>query len=411
MKPLAVGSSPRDTRPLQILEAYGFYSTSGTNNISFNGVAGNGAGQTIAIVDAYNDPNIAGDLAAFDAQFGLAGAGQLQRPEPKRSTTSLRCRSDRRLGDGRIPRRGMGPRHSPRGPASSLSRRAAPAPTTCDAAVTTAAELAWRLGGVDELERRGIQRRNELRQRLHHAQRPSGRDVPGRDRRQRLPVRLSRLLAECRRGGRHRPVPQREQFLPERNRPGATAAAASAPTSPSLPTRNRVQSTGKRTVPDVSFDADPNTGVAIYDSYDNPTRTVDAGRRHEPGHARAGPAIIAIINQGRVAAGGTTLNGATQTLPGLYSLPSSDFHDITSGSNGGFTPARLRRSDRHRHARRQHSHSRHGRLRKRQCAASGHHDAAPRLGSVRQPVRLHRHRRNRHHRRYLFQRQRDRFLC
>ena len=33
---------------------------------------GNGAGQTIAIVDAYNDPNINSDLAAFDKQFGLS---------------------------------------------------------------------------------------------------------------------------------------------------------------------------------------------------------------------------------------------------------------------------------------------------------------------------------------------------
>ena len=54
--------------PAQLRQAYGF------NNISFNGgtVAGNGAGTTIAIVDAYDDPNIASDLKAFDAKFGLA---------------------------------------------------------------------------------------------------------------------------------------------------------------------------------------------------------------------------------------------------------------------------------------------------------------------------------------------------
>ena len=36
----------------------------GANNISFGAAAGNGAGQTIAIVDAYNDPDIASDLTA-----------------------------------------------------------------------------------------------------------------------------------------------------------------------------------------------------------------------------------------------------------------------------------------------------------------------------------------------------------
>ncbi len=51
--------------PSQISQAYGF------NQISFNGVAGNGSGQTIAIVDAYDDPNINSDLQTFDAQFGL----------------------------------------------------------------------------------------------------------------------------------------------------------------------------------------------------------------------------------------------------------------------------------------------------------------------------------------------------
>jgi subtilase family serine protease len=46
--------------PAEIRTAYGI-----------NSLAGNGAGQTIAIVDAYDDPTIASDLQAFDAAFGL----------------------------------------------------------------------------------------------------------------------------------------------------------------------------------------------------------------------------------------------------------------------------------------------------------------------------------------------------
>ena len=52
--------------PAQIRTAYGF------NNVSFGSTAANGAGQTIAIIDAYNDPNIASDLATFDAAYGIA---------------------------------------------------------------------------------------------------------------------------------------------------------------------------------------------------------------------------------------------------------------------------------------------------------------------------------------------------
>src|SRR5437762_41574 len=54
--------------PAQIRHAYGF------DRITFsNGtVQGDGTGQTIAIVDAYDQPNIATDLHTFDTTFGLA---------------------------------------------------------------------------------------------------------------------------------------------------------------------------------------------------------------------------------------------------------------------------------------------------------------------------------------------------
>ncbi|HEX4145495.1 MAG TPA: hypothetical protein VHY91_18460, partial [Pirellulales bacterium] len=62
----AAGSPAGGYTPAEIRTAYGF------NNVAFGSTTANGAGQTIAIVDAYNDPNIASDLATFDAQFGIA---------------------------------------------------------------------------------------------------------------------------------------------------------------------------------------------------------------------------------------------------------------------------------------------------------------------------------------------------
>ena len=60
-------SGPTGTSPSQIRHAYGI------DQITFNGgtVAGDGSGTTIAIVDAYDDPNIANDLHQFDLRFGL----------------------------------------------------------------------------------------------------------------------------------------------------------------------------------------------------------------------------------------------------------------------------------------------------------------------------------------------------
>jgi subtilisin-like proprotein convertase family protein len=44
--------------------------------------------------------------------------------------------------------------------------------------------------------------------------------------------------------------------------------------------------------------------------------------------------LIALADQGRALAGEGTLDGYTQTLPKLYSLPATDFHDVTTGNNG-----------------------------------------------------------------------------
>jgi hypothetical protein len=108
---------------------------------------------------------------------------------------------------------------------------------------------------------------------------------------------------------------------------GGTSAYESEPTF-----QQGVQSTGKRAIPDVAFDADPNTGVQIYDSYDQANPCFQMGGTSLAVPCWAG--LIAIADQGRAAAGGTTLDGPSQTLPALYSLPSGDFHDIPSGSNG-----------------------------------------------------------------------------
>jgi subtilase family serine protease len=95
-----------------------------------------------------------------------------------------------------------------------------------------------------------------------------------------------------------------------------------------------VQNTGFRTIPDVSMDADPATGVPVYDAFDNPGsgpwETVGGTSLSCPMWA----ALISIADEGRILIGQGTLDGPTQTLPQLYALPKTDFHDIVSGNNG-----------------------------------------------------------------------------
>ena len=60
-------ATPSGLSPSQVRQAYA------VDQIGFNNaVAGDGSGQTIAIVVAYDDPNIGSDLKQFDRQFGLA---------------------------------------------------------------------------------------------------------------------------------------------------------------------------------------------------------------------------------------------------------------------------------------------------------------------------------------------------
>ncbi len=97
-----------------------------------------------------------------------------------------------------------------------------------------------------------------------------------------------------------------------------------------------VQSTGSRTTPDVSFVADPATGAWIADSYNldpsNPFEVVGGTSLSAPAWA----GLLALVDQGRAAAGKSALNTAapTEAQQALYSLPQSDYNTITTGSNG-----------------------------------------------------------------------------
>jgi hypothetical protein len=101
-----------------------------------------------------------------------------------------------------------------------------------------------------------------------------------------------------------------------------------------------IQSSNHRTSPDVAMDADPNTGVAVLDSF---TQGTTAPWLQVGGTSVSSPlwaAFVAIANQGRVSVGEATLDGPNGTLPKLYAEMSlagvavTDFHDVASGNNG-----------------------------------------------------------------------------
>ena len=87
-----------------------------------------------------------------------------------------------------------------------------------------------------------------------------------------------------------------------------------------------------RTTPDVSAVADPDTGVSVYDPYNGGWAVVGGTSVSCPCWA----GMVAIANQGRALLGGNSLNGPQETLPGLYSAIDykTYYNDITTGNNG-----------------------------------------------------------------------------
>jgi len=85
-----------------------------------------------------------------------------------------------------------------------------------------------------------------------------------------------------------------------------------------------VQTSGYRSIPDVSFDA--GAGVALADSYDFPASDPWAARGGTSLSAPCWAGLIAIVNEGRAATGKTPLNSSTPTytLGALYSSVSSN---------------------------------------------------------------------------------------
>src|SRR5262245_50848550 len=77
-------ATPAGLTPAQVRHAYGFDQMAAVNGTSLTG-----KGQTIAIVDAYNDPYIQSDLAAFDRQFGIAAPPSFKVVSQTGSTTAL----------------------------------------------------------------------------------------------------------------------------------------------------------------------------------------------------------------------------------------------------------------------------------------------------------------------------------
>ncbi|HTU23304.1 MAG TPA: S53 family peptidase [Gemmataceae bacterium] len=325
--------------PSQIIQAYAF------NQISFASYTGNtlpGAGQTIAIIGAYNDPDIASDLQTFDSYYGIAAPPSFTVLNENGGSTLPTGTNAGWAGEVSYDVEWA---HAI-APGANILLVEANSPSWSDlmTAVTTASNqpgvsvvsMSW--GGVES----GLEA-SQVSSYDSDFTTPSGHtgvtfvaatgDVPISGSEPEYPSTSPNVLAV---GGTELTTDTSGDYESEEGWSGSVGGISVYEPLPSYqPGTYQNGSTEytstMRMVPDVSLNA---VNSDVYDSFSG------GGWQSFAGTSAAAPiwaALIAIADQGRALDGEGTLVGATQTLPAIYQMPSTNFHDITTGNNGTYS--------------------------------------------------------------------------
>jgi hypothetical protein len=314
-----ISGSPSGLSPAMIEQAYDL------DNIVFttsdgHTVGANGEGETIAIVDAYGDPNISSDLETFDANFGLSndnadGQFVLTVATPQGSVSNnsgwdTEQSLDVEWAHAIAPDANILLVETPSDSVSSLTEAVAWA---ADQPGVVAVSMSW----GDSPEFAGETAYD------HDFLTPSGHEgvtfvaASGDDAEPNYPSTSPDVLAV---GGTTLTVNDSGDWILETD--WADSGGGVSP----------YEGTDK---PDVSYDANPDTGFLVYDSVPSDG---EVGWQVVGGTSAGSPqwaAIIALVDQGRALRGLGSLDGSTQTIPDLYDLPSSDFNVVLGGGLTG----------------------------------------------------------------------------
>ncbi|MFX3616814.1 MAG: S8 family serine peptidase [Sporolactobacillus sp.] len=301
--------------PSQIKSAYGINLLSAT-----------GAGQTIAIVDAYGSPTIKADLTTFDQQYGLPSPTlTIAQPQGKPKTDggwALETSLDVEWAHALAP---------------SAKILLVEAKTASNANLLSSIDYATSHGAnVVSNSWGGSEFSTEKSDDSHFTTNgitylaSSGDDGQGSS----WPAASPDVVAV---GGTTLKLNADGSYASESAWSGSGGAKSSYESAPVFQSTWKSVIGTKRGIPDVAFDADPNSGVAVY------TSTPDEGQSgwFQVGgtsfSAPAWAALIALADQNRLSP-----LSSSQTLSALYSTAgtsgstsySKNFHDISSGSNG-----------------------------------------------------------------------------
>jgi hypothetical protein len=323
-----------DYVPNEIRGAYGF---SGAYGVNLTGL--DGTGQTIAIVDAFDEPNIAYDLQVFDKQFGLPAPPQFTEYKEHANLAF-------EFAGNNAPGYGPGPSYNSNWEvetALDVEWAHAIAPGANILLVETldnthlydGVSFASNYTGVSVVsmswgapEYAGETGNDGL------FTTPQGHSpvtfvaATGDSGGERLyPAVSPNVLAV---GGTTLNLSDSGTYGSETAWSKGGGGVSAFETEPAF--QRPFQGYGQRTVPDVAYDADPGTGFAVYVHSQDGFLSTPWGK---VGGTSAGTpqwaGLIALANQGRAKNGLAPLANAVQDI---YGIPSASFHDITSGNNG-----------------------------------------------------------------------------
>ncbi|HEY2158617.1 MAG TPA: S53 family peptidase, partial [Isosphaeraceae bacterium] len=334
-----LSSTPQGLSPQQLVTAYGL------NNLMFTTSAlpfpANGTGETIAIIDVYHDPYIYADLAKYDATFGLptpgygglgqAGAGWFNVANLAGSATNDGWAEEEALD--------VETAHSV-APGANILVIEAKSDNFND--LLYAIQFARATPGVGVVSMSWGQSEfpNEAAYDAYFTT-PAGHvgmtfvaasgDTPGVE----WPASSPDVIGV---GGTTLNTAATGGYLGETAWTNSGGGYSQYEAEPAY--QYGVQSTGRRSVPDVAFDGDPNTGLSIYATDPSTglgTWSVFGGTSLG---APAWAGIVAIIDEGYALAHILpSMDGGSLTLPMLYGHSSAGiFHGVTAAAARRFVP-------------------------------------------------------------------------
>jgi hypothetical protein len=301
--------------PAQITHAYGIdlvKFASGT-------IKGDGTGQTIAIVDAFDDPTILSDLQHFDATFGLPDPPSFQKAyaqgsRPAQDTGwNLEEALDVEWAHAIAPKANIVLVEAADSSAASLYGADVFAASLQGVSVVSnswgSSEYASEMSADSNFIHSGV----TFIFSAGDSGAPAG-----------YASASPNVLSV---GGTTLNLDSNGNWLSETGWSNGGGGPSQFEPKPSFQSGVTISST--RATPDVAFDGDPNTGVYVYDSKNGGWFQVGGTSLGAPAWA----GLIAIVNQGRSVNGLGSINGS-DLLTKIYQVSASDFHDITIGNNG-----------------------------------------------------------------------------